>query len=69
MKREWESRMDIKDFIRNNDLKYLELYEWIYPNRFDDKWNLYIQFAQDFNQYIKQRVVADMSLLYKESLI
>ena len=68
LQRNREPKFDIKDFRRNNDYKYLELYETLYAERFDELTNIKIEFEKDFEQWIIERIIDDMINCYKESI-
>lgn len=68
LQRNREPKFDIKDFRRNNDYKYLELYETLYAERFDELTNIKIEFEKDFEQWIIERIIDDMTNCYKESI-
>ena len=67
LQRNREPKFDIKDFKKNNEFKYEELYEALHPEKFMS-WDLNAVYSDEFSNRISERIIDDMTNCYRESI-
>jgi len=69
IERNREPKFDIKDFKRNNEFKYLQLYETLRAERINvSLWEVHSEFEKEYENWISERIIDDMTNCYRESI-